>query len=340
VLGPHHPPSETGPAAVEPTPSPATTQEPTRAYESVEARERAREVLREPTRAPWRGIYRGGDDVRLRLDGPVVNRFSEPGLELPYGVFETRDGRARMVVTSSSVALLVWVELAGFVPQPREPLVLAPLPGRLPGEGVGRIEIAPGERVRVLRTQGEWHEVAVERRGVSGWLPVAAFAPVFAQGSFPVRTTLLSGTTRRRVRVLDRPGGKPIWRIAAESEVDVVRETKGWFEIVYVEQCHDTFRVTGFVRKSDLRDVHATGGGGFGCGHIGVGAARSLHDDAIEVTLPEGTELFDEAGQLVGLARKNNVLRRKPDGTLQAFSRWGPITVIAEVEATALPPKE
>jgi len=328
------------PAAVVPPPSAATAQEPERAYESIEARAKVRDVLGNPDRAPWRGLYRGGGAVRLRFDGPAVGTFAEVGLAIPYPVLESRTDRARMVVALSGVVLLVWVELADFVPQPQEPLVLASAPGRLPADGDGRIEIAPGERVEVIRTQDDWHEVELVRREVRGWLPVAAFAPVFAQGAFPARTQALAGTAPRRTRVFDRPGGKTIWRLPGDgdTEIDIVRETKGWFEVVLVQPCDDTLRVTGFVRRSDVRNVMERGHGGFGCGRLGMGTARGQTDDAIEVTLPEGTELFDDAGQLVGVARKHNVLRRTPDGTLQVPSRWGPIAVVAEVDATPLPP--
>jgi hypothetical protein len=334
-------PVETAPAAAVP-PSPAIVDAPVRAYESIERRAEIRAILLSPGHAKWRGIYRGaGGGVRLRPDGPAFGAHDGLGVELGFDVFESKDDRARMIINHRGVRWLGWVDHADFVPQPQQELVLASAPGRVPADGIGRIEIAPGELVNVLSTRDDWHEVELPRRGVHGWVPVATFAPVFAKGGFPVRRQGFAGNARRRTRVYDRPGGKKtIWRLPAEgdTEVGIVRETKGWLEIEMVLPCDDTFRVTGFVRKGDVHDVFEQGGGGFGCGHADASMSLAPGDDAIDVRLPEGTELFDEVGQLIGVAHKHNVLRRTPDGKLQIHSRWGPIPVVAEVEATPLPP--
>ncbi len=306
-----------------------------RQYESVEERARVEEILRAPKLAKWRGIYRGGGPARLRLDGPVVDAVTEPGSVTPYRVVESRDDHARIVVEHGQVVVLAWVRHADFEPQPHQRVALSSTPGKAPADGVGHLEIAPGERIEVLRTKDEWHEVELVRRSVRGWLPVAVFAPVFPVDAFPP-TTNAGGIARSRTRVLERPGGRSIWRLpAGENAVHIVRESKEWVEIVFVKPCDTTIRVTGWVRRRDVVQFHGRMMG-FGCGEISILEPRRTPPDAIEVTLPDGTELFDDVGRLVGLAREGNRLLRTPDGTLLVPSRWGPIPVVAEVEATVV----
>jgi hypothetical protein len=321
------------PVATAPEPAPAVQ----RTFESVESRAKIRELLVEPHRVTQRGIYRGGGAARLRPDGPPFAEHVDRRAGVPYDVVETRDDKARILVSRVGVTLLVWVDFADFEPQPREPVVLASAPERVPSADEGRLEIGPGERVEVLRTEGEWHEVGVVRRGVTGWLPAAAFAPVFPIAGFPV-TRPGTAMTRGRTRVRDRPGGATIWRMAADVETTIEQEKRGWLRITAVAPCDDTWRVTGWVREKEIERLEPMHGG-FGCGRVGVGEARAdKNDGTIEVMLPDGTELFDETGQLVGRVRANNSLQRAPAGQLFVRTRWGSIPVFADVDATPVSP--
>lgn len=322
-------------AAAEPQPV-----EDTRAYESVEERARIREILRAPGRAQWRGLHLGHGPVRLRLDGPVVDGLEEQDSITPYSVVESRDEHARIVLRHGNVVLLAWVHHRDFVPQPQQRVALATAPGRAPADGVGHLEIAPGERVEVKRTQGEWHEVELVRRSIRGWLPIAVFAPVFPVGGFTrfESATMGIGIARADTRVREQPGGRTLWRFTEDdNQVGILRETKGWLEIAFVRPCDDTIRIVGWVRRRDVGPPpdHTVG---FGCGQISGFGFRRGHDDSVEVTLPADTELFDDQGRLVGLASEGNRLRRTPAGVLQVPSRWGSIPVFAEVEAELVPP--